>query len=247
MKLLSFILICSIFSASQALLASGNAPCDLTYKSKTFRIVSNQTNNYAASNYTEAVEELRDQCPSKEMSTPVWHATSSLNIPPVGYHEYGVWEAYCSDTLTIESVKSSTCKKIQECIITAQPNESIEWLIRRSDAVGCNKESHSSGRQDLPNADRTKNKGCLSYIGAIRCYSMGSTPHCSFRYTEQDKFGVSKDEEFSADVGMYPYGFIVTIPFAAIAVPIMTSMSEDKATSFRNSLLPQTCPNARVE
>ncbi len=60
-------------------------------------IQSGQTNNFAAENYTHAVEELKKQCSGGQIMQPVWNATTSsrdLRLPGA-YHEYGYWSSKC--------------------------------------------------------------------------------------------------------------------------------------------------------
>jgi len=109
--------------------------CDLTFQETKYRIVSNQTNNYAGSNYTRAFTELKEQCSTGELTSPVWVTTSiSLGV------QYGVWKSDCIKHLTPKEIKDSVCSKLYVCIAEATQNENIDWLTKKSDALKCSVE-----------------------------------------------------------------------------------------------------------
>lgn len=219
--------------------------CDLSEKAARYRIVSSQTNNYAADNYTRAAEELRKQCNGGQVSEPQWHATQSINFPKIGEVEYGVWEAYCFKNKTGAELRKTVCAKIYTCITEAQPDEDIYWLTKKAESLRCETltEDDQPGQGDkYPSA-----KGCYTYIGSISCHDKLDQPECSFVYTQINDKGERVTGTINEDAGYYPYGFIVTIPFAPIALPIMLKKSKDAAHKSKNEMIAQKCVNATVE
>ena len=128
-----FLTLAILFSATASI--ASNKSCNLTILGQSSPVVSHQTNNFAASNYTAAVNELKAQCPNGDLTEPVWHATSSVSFPI--YHEYGVWKANCINRLSSTQIKEEVCSKIAVCIVEALPNENIDWLVAKSKALNC--------------------------------------------------------------------------------------------------------------
>ncbi len=89
----------TVYGTSNVVKTVMRIPSSLSTKSHCPKneIRSTQTNNYASTNYTNAVEELEKRCPNKSITQPVWNPTSNsrqLRLPGA-YHEYGYWSARC--------------------------------------------------------------------------------------------------------------------------------------------------------